>query len=88
MEAHKIETEFSRYWSKLTIVQKESILNVVKHIAGPSGYAEEQVVIPDEHWALIMKERDDYINGVGKTYSWDQVKEMMHNKEKRDDLRN
>jgi hypothetical protein len=29
---------------------------------------------------LILKEREDYYNGVGKNYSFDQVKKIVKNK--------
>jgi len=32
---------------------------------------------------LIQSEREKYLNGDGKSYSWDEVKEMALNKEKR-----
>lgn len=32
---------------------------------------------------LVMAERDIYISGEGKSFSWDEVKEMAMNKTKR-----
>lgn len=32
---------------------------------------------------LIMAEREKYINGEGKSFSWDEVKQMALNKAKR-----
>lgn len=32
---------------------------------------------------LIMAERENYLNGEGKSFSWDEVKQMALNKEKR-----
>ncbi len=32
---------------------------------------------------LVQKERDKYLHEEGKSYSWDEVKEMAKNKDKR-----
>jgi hypothetical protein len=34
---------------------------------------------------LVMEERASYLKGEGKSYSWDEVKEMAKNKEWRKD---
>ena len=86
MEAYKVEAEFSQYWSRLTVVQKVSILNVVKYIVDPVQTEDEPVIIPEEHWALIMKEREAHYNGA-KGYTWEEVKEMARDREKRNGLR-
>lgn len=78
MEALKVDNELSEYWPRLNVVQKESIMRVIKHIVEP----EEQYVIPQEHIDKIMKEREDYLNGIGETYSWEEAREYIVNKHK------
>ena len=83
MEATKLESEFANYWSKLTIVQKESILQVVKNFVYANDASEG--IIPEEQWEKILQEREAHYQG-SKSYTWEEVKEMARNKEKRHGL--
>lgn len=81
MAAPTLDSEFMQYWSKLTVVQKESLLHVAKN------YVQlEQGDISDYRTKLIEAEREAYLNGDGKSFTWQQVKEMAISKEKRNAL--
>lgn len=83
MEAHKLETEFPLYWSRLTDVQKESVFFVVKNFAAENERNSPAVTIPKEVMDEIWKNREDYMNGVGKNYSWEEVKDYILNRRKK-----
>lgn len=38
--------------------------------------------IPEEQMKLIMKERENYLNGKGKSYSWEEAKEIVRSRKK------
>jgi hypothetical protein len=41
---------------------------------------EDEISAGDQRKNLIRSERANYLNGSGKSYGWDQVKEMAINK--------
>ena len=78
-----LDNEFMQYWVKLTLVEKESLLNVAKHYVHlKKGEADTD----DLRKQLVMDERAKYLKGEGKSFSWDEVKGMAVNKEKRNGL--
>ena len=85
MEAQKLETEFLLYWSKLTDVQKESVFYVVRNFAVANEGGAETVILPEEQMQRIRNERDEHHKG-SKSFSWEEVKEMARNKNKRHGL--
>ena len=38
--------------------------------------------IPEEQMKLIMKERENYLNGKEKSYSWEEAKEIVRSRKK------
>jgi hypothetical protein len=78
-----LDTEFMQYWSKLTIVEKQSLLSVAKQYVLLKRDDEDMDELRKQ---LVMEEREKYLNGEGKSFSWDEVKKMAVNKEKRDGL--
>lgn len=72
-----------QYWPKLSIGQKESLLNVVKNFVGLNDEADAV----DLRKNLIRDEREKYLRGEGKSFSWEEVKAMALNKDKRNGLR-
>lgn len=76
-----LDNEFMQYWSMLTIAEKESLLNVAKQYvqlkSDDTGDLRKQ---------LVMEERASYLKGEGKSFNWDEVKDMASNKEKRNGL--
>ncbi len=82
MAAPSLDNEFMQYWSKLTVVEKESLMNVAKNYV----QLKEREDVTDARKNLIWAERESYLNGEGKSLSWQQVKEMAINKEKRNAL--
>jgi hypothetical protein len=77
-----LDGEFMQYWPKLSIGQKESLLNVVKNFVGLNDEADAV----DLRKKLIREEREKYLRGEGKSFSWEEVKTMALNKDKRNGL--
>ena len=76
MAAPILDNEFMEYWSKLSVVEKESLLQVAKN------YVERKdthTSIADSRRTLILQEREAYLPGKGKSYSWNEVREMAIN---------
>ena len=80
MAAPMLDNEFLQYWNKLTLVEKESLLSVAKIYVQPK---EETTDIDTLRKNIIEEERERYLSGKGNSYSWEAVKEMALNKEKR-----
>ncbi len=78
-----LDNEFLQYWTKLNLAEKESLLNVAKHYV---QLKKEETDINDLRKQLVMEERAKYLKGEGKSLSWDEVKGMALNKEKRNGL--
>ncbi len=83
MAAPLLDKEFMQYWSKLTVIQKESLLSVAKNYVHPKDHSSD---IDDQRRNLIQEERERYLRGEGKSYSWDEVRQMATNKDKRNGL--
>lgn len=81
MAAPVLDNEFMEYWSKLTVTEKESLLNVAKQFVQLKSEDRD-----DLRKQLVMEERANYLQGQGKSFSWDEVKEMAIKKEKRNGL--
>lgn len=67
-----------QYWSKLTVTEKESLLSVAKQYVQLKSEDAD-----DLRKRLVMEERASYLKGEGKSFNWDEVKDMATNKEKR-----
>ena len=83
MTVKQLDDEFMRYWSRLTVVEKESLLHVAQNYV---HLKDEEVNADDLRKQLIREEREKYLKGEGKSYKWEDVKEMAVNKEKRNGL--
>jgi hypothetical protein len=83
MGAPSLDSEFMQYWSKLTVVEKESLLNVAKNYV---LLKEEEPDLSEIRRSLVQEEREKYLKGEGRSYSWEEVKQMAIDKEKRDAL--
>lgn len=62
--------------------QKESLLNVAKNFVGNQYQADPA----EMRKMLIREEREEYLRGEGGSHSWEQVKDMARNKERRNGL--
>ncbi len=82
MAAPSLDNEFLQCWSKLTVVQKESLLHVAKNYI----LLKQEESIADSRANLIEAERQAYLDGRGKSFTWQQVKDMALDKDKRDAL--
>jgi hypothetical protein len=80
--ASGLDSEFMQYWLKLSLGQKESLLNVARNFVG----LREETDTVDLRKQLIQEERQKYLRGEGKSFSWEEVKEMAINKDKRNGL--
>ena len=81
MAAPVLDNEFMEYWSQLTTTEKESLLSVAKQFVQLKSEDADDI-----RKQLIMEDRATYLKGESKSFSWDEVKEMATNKEKRNDL--
>ena len=75
-----LDNEFMKYWSKLSVVEKESLLSVAKNYVQSKL---EESDIDDLRKNIIQQERENYLQGKGQSYSWEQVKDLAHDKSKR-----
>jgi hypothetical protein len=77
MGVPQLENEFMKYWSKLTIVEKESLLSVARNYVQSK---QDQSDVIDLRKKIITEERDNYLQGKGQSFNWEQVKNMAQNK--------
>jgi hypothetical protein len=77
MGVPQLENEFMKYWSKLTIVEKESLLSVSRNYVQSK---QDQSDVIDLRKKIIEEERNNYIQGKGHSYNWEQLKNMARNK--------
>jgi hypothetical protein len=75
-----LESEFMGYWGKLNQDEKESLLTVAKNDVQLRGEIDDTDTLRKK---LIRQEREKYLKGEGVSYTWDEIKEMALNKEKR-----
>ncbi len=77
-----LDSEFMQYWLKLSLVQKESLLSVAKNFVG----LQDETDVTNLRKKLIQEERQKYLQGEGKSFSWQEVKDMALNKDRRNGL--
>lgn len=80
MASPLLDTEFMEYWAKLPVAEKESLLHVAKNYV---ALKDTPANSSDFRRKLILLEREDYLQSKGKSYSWNEVKEMATNPQKR-----
>jgi hypothetical protein len=80
--ASGLDSEFMQYWLRLSLGQKESLLNVAKNFVG----LREETDAVDLRKQLVQEERQKYLRGEGKCFRWEEVKEMAIYKDKRNGL--
>lgn len=71
-----------QYWLKLSSGQKESLLSVAKNFVG----LHDETDPVDLRKKLIQEEREKYLRGDARSFSWEEVKNMALNKDKRHGL--
>jgi hypothetical protein len=77
-----LDGEFMQYWLKLSLGQKESLLSVAKNFVG----LQNETDAVDLRKQLIQEEREKYLRGEGRSFSWEEVKNMALNKDQRHGL--
>ncbi len=70
MAAPSLDSEFMQYWSKLTVVQKESLLNVAKNYVQPN-----EPVIDLEQYNKEIDEALSRVEG-GEFYTQEEVERI------------
>ena len=83
MAAPLLDVEFMEYWSKLSVVEKESLLRVAKNYVELKN---DNANTSDSRRKLILQEREDYLQGKGKSYSWNEVKDLATNPKERNGI--
>ena len=83
MSAAQLDTEFMQYWSQLGLVEKESLLSVARNYVHLKEEGNDEDLLRKK---VIQREREAYLRGDGVSYSWQEVKEMAINKQKRHGL--
>ncbi len=78
-----LDNEFMQYWSKLTVVEKESLLIVARNYV-QAKTAEIEVI--DVRRELIRRERENYLHKSNASFSWEEVKALALDKSKRNVL--
>lgn len=61
MAVPSLDNEFMQYWSKLTVVQKQSLLSVIKSFAQPEGRISLKQYNQEIQEAEAEFENGDYI---------------------------
>jgi hypothetical protein len=74
-----LDNEFMEYWLKLSLIQKESLLNVAKNFVGIM----EETDISGLRKKIILEERNQYLRGEGSSFSPDEIRQMAVHKDKR-----
>ena len=75
-----LDNEFLQYWSKLSVVEKESLITVARNYVQAKH---DESDTTDLRKKIIQQERDNYLQGEGQSYSWEQVKAMALDKSNR-----
>ena len=83
MAVAQLDTEFMEYWSQLGLVEKESLLSVARNYVHLKEEGNDEDLLRKK---VIQREREAYLRGDGVSYSWQEVKEMAINKQKRHGL--
>ncbi|RYY64890.1 MAG: hypothetical protein EOO13_17925 [Chitinophagaceae bacterium] len=81
MEAHNSEYAISQYWVKLTSAQQESVLSVVKNFVIANEGQTGAPTLAAEVMERIWKDREDYLNGIGKNYSREEARAYILRKQ-------
>jgi hypothetical protein len=80
--ASGLDNEFMQYWLKLSLGQKESLLNVGRNFV----CLREETDTIDLRKRFIVEEREKYLRGECRSFNWEEVKTMAINKDKRNGL--
>lgn len=72
-------------------IQSQQDLNLLQELAKRLGLSSEASfkgteALADERKKLILAEREQHLNGEGKSFGWNEVKQMASDKTKRNAL--
>ena len=78
------------FYMETTIIRQKlhSFIDAIEDKKAEAIYTlfEEEIDTDKQRQKLILAERDKYLKGETKSYSWEEVKEMAMEKEKRNGL--
>ena len=80
MATPAVDNEFMQYWPRLTMIEKESLLNVAKQYVLLKKDIEDSEGLRKQQ---VMEERTQYLKGEGKSFTWDKVKALAISKERK-----
>jgi hypothetical protein len=78
-----LDNEFMKYWSKLTVVEKESLLSVARNYVQAKHDESDTNALRKK---IIQQERENYLQGKGESFTWEQVKGLAQDKSRRHGL--
>ena len=61
---------------KIELIEDERILKAISELLEKYNSG-----LPEEEWQKIEKDDEDYRNGMGKNYTWDEVKIEIYNRD-------
>jgi putative addiction module component (TIGR02574 family) len=79
MKAHTVDNKIISYLPYLSEKEKKAVLSVVKTFVEDE---KEETELSEEHLNELDKRWEDYKNGVGKNYSWEDTKNRLIKKNK------
>ena len=62
----------------------DDLVNMLYEVV--TDYHDDEPVIDDAQMQLVWQERDRYLRGEGRSYSWEEVKKMARNGQLPDEL--
>ena len=84
MGAPSLDNNFFLIWSQLTIEKQKQLLSVAQELLD-ADEADKEFKLSEEQWQEVQAVRESIAKGA-KTYTREEAREMILNKEKRDGL--
>lgn len=79
-----LDEELKHAWQGLSGEQKKLMVDLMKEMLRHKKPAN----IPQEEWAEMMRQRDGFLAGTAKTYTVEEAREIVTNKDKRHEFLN
>ena len=84
MGAPSLDNNFFLIWSQLTIEKQKQLLSVAQELLD-ADEADKEFKLSEEQWQEVQSVRESIANGAN-TYTREEAREMILNKEKRNGL--
>lgn len=75
------EYDFFNCWHQLTAPQKKALYDIAKIFADSNP----EDAVEQERWQMITEAREEYLRD-GKSYTWEEVKQMVRDRHKNNGL--